>query len=227
MTFDMHELSLIGEMSDADADIFKKAVRLLLSGTFIIRGTEKNDAMWNFAVRNIKMLEAWFSCADISLKRDENLGVIALRPSFDMRIKIGKEETCALLVLRLLFEEKRTELTLSKFPSVRVFDYVQRYRAVIGLDLKKTHIADIMRKFSSLNLISFSGDPTDPEGILLLYPSIALTLDQAGIEEISAAVENAVGGNAAVNEIDTESSESDNAEVTQTELDGGDAEDGE
>lgn len=163
--------------------------------------------------------------ADISLKRDENLGVIAVRPSYDIRVRLSKEQTCALLVMRLLFEEKRTELTLSKFPSVRVFDFIQRYRAVIGLDLKKTQIADLMRKFSSLYLISFSGNPTDPEGIILLYPSIALTLDQAAIDEITAgaaADAGAVAGThtAADNDImtDNDDNDADNIEMPEITL---------
>jgi len=187
MSIDGTELALIGDLDDGERDLFGDAAETLLARTFIIRGVEKDDRLWDFAIRNIRLLEAWFACANISLKRDEGLGVIALRPSHEMRARLGKEDTCALLVARLLFEEKRTELTLARYPSVRTFDFAQRYRAITGDDIKKTRLSEILRKFAAWRLIDVPSEPTDPEGIIVLYPSLALTLDQAGIDEILAA----------------------------------------
>ncbi len=188
MTVDYKDLALLGDLTEAEADMFTRAAQTLLAKSFIVRGTEQGDALWDFSIRNVRLLEAWLSCAGISLKRDEALGVIALRPSPLMRARLGKEETCALLVARLLFEEKRAELTLSRFPSVRVFDLAQRYRAVIGVSLKKTRLMEILRSFSRWRLIEAQGELDDPETALVLFPSIAMTLDQAGIDEILEAV---------------------------------------
>ena len=188
MTTDYKDLALLGDLTEGEADMFTLAAQTLLSKSFILRGAEQGDALWDFSIRNVRLLEAWLSCAGISLKRDEALGVIALRPSPSMRARLGKEETCALLVVRLLFEEKRAELTLSRFPSVRVFDLAQRYRAVIGVALKKTRLMEILRSFSRWRLIEAQGELDDPETALVLFPSIAMTLDQAGIDEILGAV---------------------------------------
>lgn len=188
MTTDYKDLALMGDLTEGEADTFRLAAQTLLSKSFIVRGTEQGDTLWDFSIRNLRLLEAWFSCAGISLKRDEALGVMAIRPASSMRSHLGKEETCALLVVRLLFEEKRAELTLSRFPSVRVFDLVQRYRAVIGIPLKKTRLMEILRSFSRWRLIEAQGDLDDPETALILFPSIAMTLDQAGIDEILEAV---------------------------------------
>lgn len=191
MSLDSTDLESLGELTDSEGDLFRLAAQTLLSRSFILRGTEKDDTLWDFSIRNIHLLEAWFTLAGIAIKRDENLGAIALRPAPAMRARLGKEETCALLVLRLLFEEKRAELSLSRFPSVRVFDLIQRYRAVIGIELKKTRLLEILRSFGRWRLIDTQGDPADPETSVILYPSIAMTLDQAGIDEILAALETA------------------------------------
>lgn len=193
MITDYRDLALIGELTDSESDLFRLACQTLLSRSFIMRGTESSDALWDFTIRNIRALEAWFSCADISLKRDELLGVVSMRPVPALRAKLGKEETCALLVARLLFEEKRVELSLSRFPSVRIFDFVQRYRAVTGLDLKKTRLAEILRSFARWRLVEASGDLDDPETPLALLPSIAMTLDQEGVDEIAGALGNGEG----------------------------------
>ncbi len=195
MNADTADLALIADLTDAETDLFRLAAQSLLSRSFIIRGVEKDDSLWDFSVRNIRLLEAWFACAGLVLKRDEGLGVISLRPGAGMRIRLGKEETCALLVLRLLFEEKRTELSLSRFPSVRVFDFLQRYRAVTALDLKKTRLVEIIRAFVRNRLAEIDGDPADPESVILLLPSIAMSLDQAGMEEIIAGLGTEGSGN--------------------------------
>lgn len=189
MNADTADLSLIADLTDTETDLFRQSAHTLLSRSFIIRGAEKDDDLWDFSIRNIRLLEAWFACAGVSLKRDESLGVIALRPGAGMRLHLGKEETCALLVLRLLFEEKRTELSLSRFPSIRVFDFLQRYRAVTSLDLKKTRFVEILRSFARHRLAQIDGDPADPESAILILPSVAMSLDQAGIDEIIAGLD--------------------------------------
>ena len=188
MRSDASDLALIGDLTDGEYDLFKAAAKALLSKTFIIRGAERDERLYDFAIRNIRLLEAWFSCADADLKRDESLGVIACRPGGEMRLRLGREETCALLVLRLLYEEKRHELSLARHPSVLVLDFAQKYRAVVNAELKKTKLVEILRRLSSCRLVGIPSDPSDPEGIIVLYPSLALTLDQAAIDEISDAL---------------------------------------
>lgn len=188
MSLDAEHLSLIGELDDASFDVFKAAVKTLLSRTFIVRGEERGDEVYDFAVRNVRLLEAYFACADMEIRRDETLGVVACRGGSETRMRLGREETCALLVLRLLFEEKRSELSLAGHPSVLVVDFVQRYRAVVGEELKKTRLESALRKLASSRLIRLPADPTDPDGAIVLYPSLAMALDREGIDEILAAV---------------------------------------
>lgn len=183
------QLALIGELSDSEFDSFRSCARALLSRTFIMRGAEKEERLYEFAIRNIRLLELWFSCADMELRRDEGLGVIACRGSHEMRARLGREETAALLVARLIYEEQRGALRLSRFPSTTTGDFIRRFASITGLEPKKTRMADTFRRLSFFRLISLSSDPSDPEGTIVLYPSLALALDQESIEEIEAALE--------------------------------------
>lgn len=185
---DIAEIGAVASLTDPEYDLFRKAVRVLLARTFIIRGFNKEERLYDFAIRNIRLLEAWFSCADISLARDEGLGVIACRSGADMRTRLSRDETCALLVLRLLFEEKRAEIHLAAFPSISVLDFLHRYRALTDRDLPKTRLADIFKRLGAYRLIDAPADPTDPDAPVILYPSLALTLDQAAISEIEDAI---------------------------------------
>jgi hypothetical protein len=178
-------LSYIQDLTDDELELFKMAVHTLLTKTFILRGIEKEEKLYDFTIRNAAMFDAWFSCMDAVIIRDESLGVVCFRGSGDTRVRLGKDETCALLVLRQLYEEKRAELSLSAFPSVTVEDFVSRYNAMTGGEIKKTSLTETLRRLQSFKLIDvLSQEVSDDEALLLLYPSIAVSIDRDSIEDL-------------------------------------------
>jgi hypothetical protein len=185
MNSELDGLPMIPELTDDDFDVFKTAVHTLLVKTFIIRGIDKEEALYDFVIRNSAIFDAWFSCMDAQLVRDESLGVISFRGSGDTRIRLSREETCAILVFRLLYEEKRAELSLSAFPTITVFDFVQKYNAMTDDQIKKTRLTDILRRLQTLKLIELlSPEAADMEGLVVLYPSLAISVDRDSIDDI-------------------------------------------
>ena len=185
MIRDLEGLNLITELTEADFDLFKSAVHTLLAKTFIIRGAGRDEVLYDFTIRNSSLFDAWFSCMDASLIRDEGLGVVCFRGGGDTRLRLGREETCALLTARLLYEEKRTELSLAAFPTVTVFDFVQRYNVLVGEEIKKTRLVEVLHRLQIHKLIDTdSRDLSDGEGIIILYPSLAMSLDRDSIDEL-------------------------------------------
>ncbi len=181
----IEELEPLGNLSaleEADIDLFRRTVRELLARTFVLRGVD--ERLYDFAVRNFGLLEPYFSCMGAELRKDEGLGVVAWRGGGETRARLNREETCALLVLRLLYEERRNVVSLTDFPTVTVFDFSERFKALTEGDLKKTRLSDLMRRFTAAKLVRAPREETDPDGQLILYPSLALVLDQDGIEEI-------------------------------------------
>jgi hypothetical protein len=181
----MEYISQITELTDDEFDLFKASLRILLSKTFIIRGREQEEELYDFTIRNMPIYDAWFSCMDAGIVKDESLGVIAFRGGGSTRLRLGREETCALLVFRLLYEEKRTELSLTSFPSVTVLDFVEKYNAMTNSVLRKTRIEEILRRLQSHKLIDvLSSDLSDSESLVVLYPSLAICIDKDGIDEL-------------------------------------------
>ncbi|MDR0876707.1 MAG: DUF4194 domain-containing protein [Treponema sp.] len=187
MIQDLQGLSLITELTAGEFDLFKTAVHTLLAKTFIIRGLEKEKDLYDFTIRNLSLFDAYFSCMDGKLIRDETLGVVSFRGGGDTRVRLGREETCAFLIARLLYEEKRAELFLTAFPTVRIGDFVDRYNAMTDEKLGKTRQQEIFRRLQSYKVIAFDKpDFTDPEGTMILYPSLAMGIDRDGIDELMA-----------------------------------------
>ena len=191
MKDELNALVLIRDLSNDEFERFKTAVQILTSKTFIIRGIDKERELYDFAIRNIALFEAWFSCMDASVVRDESLGVIAFRGSGNTRLFFSKDEICAVLVLRLLYEEKKLEVTLTKFPYVYVRDFQDKFNAMTGEEIKKTALIKVLTRFSSCKLVSIeSQDYADPEGIIQLYPSIPLSIDRSALDTAVAILDN-------------------------------------
>ncbi len=182
MITELEGLGDLSKLEEADFDLFRLTVRELLARTFVLRGVDNRQ--YDFAVRNFGLLEPYFSCMGAELRKDEGLGVVAWRGGGETRARLNREETCALLALRLLYEERRNVVALTDFPTITVFDFSERFKALTEGDLKKTRLAELMRRFTAAKLIRAPREETDPDGQVILYPSLALALDQDGIEEI-------------------------------------------
>jgi hypothetical protein len=184
MNQDLDALALIRDLSADEFEHFKTALNILTSKTFIIRGLEKERELYDFTVRNIALFDAWFSCMNASLARDESLGVVAFRGSGNTRMHFTKEEICAALTLRLLYEDKKCEVSLAVFPAASIGDFMQKYNAMTGDEIKKTALLNVLRRLSFCKLISVeTQDYADPEGIIQLYPSIPLSIDRNALDD--------------------------------------------
>ena len=191
MNQDLDALTLIRDLSSDEFERFKTALHILTSKTFIIRGIDKEQELYDFTIQNIKLFETWFSCMDAVLVRDESLGVIAFRGAGNTRLRFSRDEICAVLVLRLIYDEKKLEVSLAKFPAVTVRDFQDKYNAMVGEDIKKTALIKVLTRLSSCKLISIdSHDYADPEAIVQLYPSIPLSIDRAALDEAIAVLSN-------------------------------------
>jgi len=202
---DLDALLLIRELSSDEFERFKTAVHILTTKTFIIRGLDKERELYDFTIRNIALFEAWFSCMNAVVVRDESLGVIAYRGSGSTRLYFSRDEICAVLVMRLMYEDKRLEVKLTKFPVINVRDFQDKYNAMTGEEIKKTTLEKVLSRLSSCKLISVEGrDYTNPEGIIQLYPSIPISIDRNALDTAMAALGNKGGDEEVEMEEETE-----------------------
>jgi hypothetical protein len=86
-----------------------------------------------------------------------------------------------LAVLRLIYEEKRGEISLNSFPMITVADVLDKLRALAGFVPKKTRFTLILRRMQSLKLIQLRGDMSS-ESEMLPYPSLAFAFDSAAVD---------------------------------------------
>ncbi len=200
-------LSGIESLSDRDFDLFKKSVNTLLSNCYIIRGVEGHRIIYNFVSSNIAMFEAYLECAGWSLKVDETLGVICWQGGFANKVNLTIDETVSLFILRLIYEEKRHEISLGGYPVVSIRDFIEKSGILSKRSFKKTRFREIIRRFQSLKLLRLSGSDTDSETLLILYPSIVFACSARTIDDLAVKIESY---NETVNEPEIDRSDPEN-----------------
>ena len=165
------------ENNEGQIGRFRRAANLLLNKCFLLKKLEETKQDYFFVVKNRKEFEEYFSFIGYGVDVDEMQGVIALvNNGGSGRIHLKKQETIFLLILRLLYAEKRRELSLSNDVIISIEDIQEKYnilRITAKANLDKTMLRENIKLFKRFNLISaLDGDSVMPEAKILIYPSI-------------------------------------------------------
>ena len=178
------DLSLIAEYSDQDRDLFRKSLHRLLSESFIIRAVKDDAACYSFIVRNRSAVEAYLECAGWILRVDEPLGVISWKGPGSARINLTKDETIILVIARLIYEEKKSEITLLDTPAAPVSEFLEKHQSLTGAQVKKTRFYEVLRRLQALKLIRAEKTSMSPDTMISLFPSIAFALDSVAVQDL-------------------------------------------
>jgi len=178
-------LNRITALSEAESELFRAALNILFTESFLVRSIEHHARSYRFVVSQIELFEAYLAFAGWGIRRDETLGVIAFQGPPSARLPLAKDESIMLLILRLLYEEKAGEIALHGERTVRQQDIQDRYRVLADGSWRKTRYTIMLRRFQSLRLIRIVGPEDDPESTIVLYPSLAFALDGVALGRIS------------------------------------------
>jgi hypothetical protein len=175
-------------LNAGDRDVFAKVVRVLLSEVFLLRSVDSEEQLYSFALRNFAALEEWFAFVGLNLLKDEGLGIVTYRGEAGRRTNLNLDETLGLLVLLVVYNEKRNELSLRSEVTVQQVEFQDRFRVLTERPVSKTRFVNMLRRLQSLKFIRILGEADDPGSLLVLYPSIPYVLEGRGIEELFAAI---------------------------------------
>lgn len=188
-----HMLEKLYVLSEHDRGLFSKAINTFFSSTFIIKQLQRDKELYRFVLANYTLFEAYLDVAGWHLRKDESIGVISCEGPPSGKISLNLEETCSLLVFRLLYEEKQMEIQLSGENIVRQFEFHEKYKALTERTINKTRMREILRRFKSLKLINVRGEETEPDTIIVLHPSLVFALDGESIDETYNRIEKLTG----------------------------------
>ncbi|KNY29668.1 DUF4194 domain-containing protein [Pseudobacteroides cellulosolvens] len=183
------------KLSISEQNMFRKCVNSILAKTFTISetydedtGMMKSNPEYRFIDRNFEIINTYLSYAGWNLLKDRNLGVIYIESEYEYnRLHLNSITTLFIYTLRLLYDEEREKLTLRSTIPVTTYDVVSRLMTFNTLKRKPSDkdLSDTFKLLSRFNIIQkLSGDWTEPDCKLIIFPSILMVLPNDSIGRI-------------------------------------------
>lgn len=156
---------------------FRVAANKLLNNCFIIKKKEDTRNDYIFIIQNKDLFGEYFDLLGYKIEINDIQGVIALTSiNGTGRLRLRKIESIILLILRILYIEKRKELSLNEEVVVLVDEIHQKYN-MLKIDAKsnldKTILRDTIRLFKRYNIVSnLDADVTLSDARIKIFPSV-------------------------------------------------------
>jgi hypothetical protein len=182
------------ELASGEQQQLGDAVRRLLSEGLIWREDEHDRPIYNFLVRRHELVAAYLSVAGWELRYDERIAVFqVVHRAGAHRRRLTRDTTIWLLLLRLIYAEKRerVEVSLTRYPTISIEELYQRYTEFLPGQAvkKKTSLDTALRTLQSLKLIRAGGGGTlrasAGEKLLELLPTLEVVVPGGAINEIA------------------------------------------
>ncbi len=181
--------------STAQKERFRVAANKLLNQCFLLRKREDTKREYIFVRQNRELFLPFFDLLGYDLKINEDQGVIGIVNQFGTgRLALGKYESVFLLILRILYVEKRRELgTFSEEVTVLMEEIREKY-AMLKLKAKplldkgtERHMISLFRKYNLIQ--NLDGDVSQPDARIIIYPSVIMAVDVEDVNEYYAMTE--------------------------------------
>ena len=166
-----------------EQEAFRRIVNWLLAHTYLLQGTyafednmNRTNPDYLFVERNFELFQDYLEYAGFHLERDSNYGVIFLSSSYEFnRVKLDKATTLMLYVLRLIYEEEREKLSLSRDIFTTTGDLVHKMLSLGVIKRKPANLTlrDSLRNLNRFRIVEKVDGPWEnADTRLLILPTI-------------------------------------------------------
>lgn len=161
----------------------RNVIQSLLSCNFL---TREHDAALYIAARHYREeLAEYFQVIGWEFSVDERYEIVwLLSTGMAHRRALTMEESIWLLVLRLIYEEKRTGLSLSTFPMTTLAEIHAKYLALHLPELKKTALQRLTQLSKQYRLADVLDRELSEEARIRLFHTLALAVDGEELSDL-------------------------------------------
>lgn len=165
---------------------FKDIANKLLASTFLARDKKDNKDNYYFVVSYKEVFDEFFAILGYEVKLDQGVGAIILKSDQNTGfLKLRRDETIILLILRILYHERLKETSLNENVVITVLDIHEKYNFLeIKKRINKTDLVSALRLFRRFNLIETIGDITMSNTKVVIMPTILYAINTEEITEV-------------------------------------------
>ena len=173
-------MELLEGMLQKDKDEFKRICNRLLSNCFICKGNQTSRSDYYFVLKYREKFRDFLEVLGYRLEINEEYGVIQLtNPQNYNRQNLKLYESIILLILRILYDEKKRELSTSNEVIVNLGDIQDKYLSLKVREkmIDKTTMRNALNLFRRFQLIEIlDKDLSKEESRILIYDSILMAV---------------------------------------------------
>ena len=182
----MNFLETYQNLSEKDKIMFSNVANQLLNNCFLCKDKKENREAYYFVLNYKVLFDEYFHMIDWAIDYNHEIGALQLiNVSSRNLLKLKKNESIVLIILRILYQEKIISFTSSNNVIVHVDDIHEKYE---NLEFKKkiykTDLLAILRLFKRFNLIDPLGDVTKGNCEVIIYPTILLAIKGMNVDAL-------------------------------------------
>ena len=171
--------------SVSEKERFRVAANKLLNQCFLLKKKEDTRKDYIYVRENKELFKMYFDMIGYSIRINEDQGVIALSSDYDTgRMQFNKMESIFLLIIRLLYIEKRKEISSSYEDVIVLMEEIREKYSLLKIknkpNMDKGTEKGMVSLFRRYNIIrNIDSDVNQADCRLIIYPSVlmALTVD--------------------------------------------------
>lgn len=181
-------------MLQKDKDEFTKVCNRILSNCFICRKNETTRGDYYFIQKHKEKFSQLLSVLGYRLEINEDYGVVQLtNPQNYNRYNMKLVESVILLILRILYDEKKRELSVSDEVIINVGDIHEKFLSLKIRDkmMDKTTLRNAistMRRFQIVEALD--RELTNEDARLIIFDSILMAVRVEDIKQVYEKLEN-------------------------------------
>lgn len=181
-------MELFEGMLQKDKDEFRRVCNKLMSICFICKQNEDTKSDYYFILRQKAVFLRYFDVLGYTLEINEEYGVIQLvnRENYN-HVHLKLYDSIILLILRILYDEKKRELSLTDVV-INVGDIQEKYLSlkIREKQIDKTTMGNALRTFRRYNLVALlDKDLTKEESRIVIYDTILMAVRVEDIKRVS------------------------------------------
>lgn len=175
---------MFDQLSEQEREKLRDLINRLLNVNFLVKELERDRYQ---AARRLRgPLEEFFKFLNWDFQLDErNECIFAFSKEVAHRLRLTKEESVALLVIRLIYQEKRQDVILTEFPLTSKYEIRAKYVTFRLAFPGKTRFQEIIKLLTQYKLLQTLDEDINLDDCRFrLFHTLLYALDADSIDRI-------------------------------------------
>lgn len=192
-------LESFNEYSEKEKTMFSKVINKLINEKYVTAYKVEDSDFYYFIKSHLNTINEYLKFIDMEVKDNSSIKVMVLHGENSNKLTLSKINSIILLILRLLYNKKIQEVSISNNVFVTTKDIRDLYND-IGFsndkNLSSAEISDGLKLLKKYNVVDYKGNEVKKDDFMLtIYPTIITVLESEHIESIYNRINSYKGDN--------------------------------